>query len=443
MNINYEFLKNAYTGLGGFLDGSYVEPFPRETTQRIEKRRKLAVNLNITKKVVNTITGHLFRKPPIRKIISKAYQRFMENTDMQGTYIDTLMKRIFRLGLIYGTVFVIVDRPSKDVSTELEKQELGVFPYVVIRLPTHLVHYELDEYDRLSKIVFKEPTPDGLSTIYRIFTKNKWIVSRDIQGNNPIRNGEHNLGEVPVITYSPVPPELPGQILSTPFILEIAQIQKAIYNLLSELHSVLRDTSFPIFTFPVGSQSDLEKLEKEPIVIGTENAIAYTPQGSARPDFIAPPPEPAQQILENIKFLIEQAMELANLNFKGGVQKSGIAKEYDYMEFTKMLSDFSQGLEELEYKIAKLVCTWEDEEFQGWIEYPKEFTPYDVEKQTKVLMEVINNPEIPQEIRNEAMKKLHRLILGDTLDEQRLNELDRVIDAKDDFEEKMRQEGLL
>ena len=442
--LDYEFLKNSYLGIGGFLDGSYIEPFPRETHQRVLKRRKLAINVNLVKKIVNTITGHLFRKSPIRKIESSAYRTFIENVDMQGTYIDSFMKKVFKLGLIYGTVFIFVDRPSKEVKTLFEKQTLGVFPYAGIRLPTHLQTYKLDQYGNLESITFKEPDPQNkYISIYRTFTKEKWIVSTDVHGKNVISSGTHSLGIVPVIVYSPMQIEIPGSILSVPFILEIAQIQKAVYNLLSELHSVLRDTAFPIFTFPIGSPEDIEKLEKEIMTIGTENAIAYVPQGSARPDFVAPPPEPAKQILENVKFLIEQAYELANLNFKGGVQKSGVAKEYDYFEFTKMLSDFAQGLEETEYRLAQIVSLWEDEEFKGYIEYSKEFTPLDKEKVVKTLLEVINNPEMPREVKKEATKLLQRMLFGDFLDEQRLNELDRIIESEDDFEEKLRKEGLL
>ena len=442
VGINYKFLLDAYLGTGGFLDGSYIEPFPRETAERIKIRRRLAVNINLTKKIVNSIVGHVFRKSPIRKVESLAYQRFMEDTDKNESDIDQLMERIFRLGLVFGTVFVIVDAPSEEVETALQKEELEAYPYVALRLPFHLQSYRLDQYGRLETITFKEPTqPNSSQVLYRTYTRTGWYISTDPMGENRTHEGEHNLGIVPVIPYSPIPNDIPGEIVSVPFILEIAQIQKAIYNTLSELRSMLRDTSFPLFTFPVSGEADLEKLSKEPLTIGTENAIAYTPQGSAKPEFIAPPPEPAQQHLEKLQFLIEQAYELANMAFKGGVQKSGVAKEYDYLDFTKMLSNFARGLENLEYRIADLVCRWEGEEFKGWIEYPKEFTPLDTEKQTKTILELLSL-DFPESVKKELLKKAYRLVLGDTLDEQRLNELDKDIDFKDDYEEKLRKEGL-
>ena len=80
---------------------------------------------------------------------------------------------------------------------------------------------------------------------------------------------------------------------------------------------------------------------------------------------------------------------------------------------------------------------------QGYIEYSKEFTPLDKEKVVKTLLEVINNPEMPGEVKKEATKLLQRMLFGDFLDEQRLNELDRIIESEDDFEEKLRKEGLL
>lgn len=433
---NYELIKDAYLSQGGFQDGSYLEPFPRETQERIQARRKLAVNVNLVRRITLSLTGHLFRKSPIRKIKSKAYLRFTEDTDTKGTYIDSFMKKVFRLGLLYGTVFILIDKPPLEVKTQREKELLKAFPYATLRLPWHLQSYKTDQRGKLIEITFKETTPEN-KTLYRTFTLQEWKISQETE---TLAQGKHNLGEVPVVVYSPIPSDTPDQLLAPPFMLEIAKIQKQVYNLLSELHSVLRDTAFPIFTFPLSDIQDMEKIQNQPLTLGTENAIAYQPQGSAKPEFVAPPPEPVNQLLETIKFLIEKAYEHANLNFQGGVQKSGIAKEYEYLEFSKMLSDFAQSLEDCEYKIAQLVCKWEDEEFEGWIEYSKSFTPLDVEKYVSVLLQVIDDPNVPQEIKNEALKKLSRLILSDTLDEQKLNELDKSIDAQEDFEGKFREE---
>lgn len=434
---DYELIRDAYLSSGGFENGSYIEPFPRETLERVQKRRKLALQINLVRRITLSLVGHLFRKSPIRNVESKAYQRFMEDTDTKRTDIDAFMKKVFRLGLLYGTVFILIDKSQVEVRTQKEKELLRAFPYAVIRLPWHLENYKTDHLGKLTEITFKEETEEG-KQIYRTFTDSEWIISTDPFKENVILSGTHNLGEVPVVVYSPVPSDT--EILSPPLMLEIAKIQKAIYNLLSELQSVLRDTSFPVFTFPVGSPEDIEKLEKETLTLGTENAIAYTPQGSAKPEFIAPPPEPANQLLETIKFLIEKAYEHANLNFQGGVQKSGIAKEYEYLEFSKMLSDFAQGLEECEYRIAHLVSRWEDEEFSGWIEYSKSFTPLDVEKRINTILQILNDPNVPQEVKIELVKVLTRYMLSDTHDEQRLKELDRIIESQEDFEQKLREE---
>ncbi len=63
-----QFLLDSYSGTGGFLDGSYLISHPRESQEKFERRRKLAVYPNYVKKVVDSYLFHLFKKSPIRSI---------------------------------------------------------------------------------------------------------------------------------------------------------------------------------------------------------------------------------------------------------------------------------------------------------------------------------------------------------------------------------------
>ena len=133
-----KFLIDAYKGEGGFRDGSYLIPHPRESKEKLEKRKELATYPNYVKKVVDSYLSHLFKKSPIRSIETQEYQEFIQDVDKQGTYIDDFMRRRFKLAMITGTIYIIVDKPSGKAKTKLEEKKLGLRPYLAVRTPSQL-----------------------------------------------------------------------------------------------------------------------------------------------------------------------------------------------------------------------------------------------------------------------------------------------------------------
>jgi len=74
-----KFLMDAYTGKGGYLDGTYLIRHPRESDEKFNKRKKLAVYPNYVRKVVDSYLSHLFKKSPVRSIETQEYQDFLSS----------------------------------------------------------------------------------------------------------------------------------------------------------------------------------------------------------------------------------------------------------------------------------------------------------------------------------------------------------------------------
>lgn len=422
-----KFLIDAYTGKGGFLDGSYLIAHPRESKEKLERRKKLAVYPNYVKKVVDSYLSHLFKKSPIRSIETQEYQEFIQDVDRQGTYIDDYMRRAFKLAMITEGVFIIVDKPPGKATTKLEEKELNLRPYLALRTRSQLYSYTLDEYGRLSSITFREARPDN-TIIYRYFDTQRWAIYTDPELKEIESQGEHKLGVVPVVPLHSTDPLLPNDLTATPWILDIANLNFDLYNALSELRELFRNQTFSIFTIPVKDQADAEKLKD--LTISTENAIPYSPEGGGKPDFIAPPPDPVQAYMQYIESLIQQIYRLANLEFTGGVQKSGIAKEYDWLEFNRTLTSFALQCEQAEYKIAELVCRWQDTEFKGYIQYPRDFSIRNLAEELETAMNAITAQILPPTGVIELRKKLTRDILGEFVDDKLLKVMDEEIEKE-------------
>lgn len=423
---DYQLMWDAYTGLGGFQDGSYLVRYPRETDEKYKRRQQLAFYPNFPKKIVETFASHIFKKPPQRQIESKAYLEFIQNTDKNGTYIDDFMRKLCKLSLVFGTVFVIVDKPQGSALTVAQEKELGLSPYITVRLPTQVKELEIDIYGRLTKIVFQE------ELFLRTFTQNSWEV-KSIK-TNEVYTGEHALGTIPVVAVSWADPLLPTEIFAPPFIHEIAYASKDLYNAISELREILRSTTFPILTLPT----------KQPvgdITVGTENFIAYDPEGGGKPDFIAPPPDPAKIYMEYIQLLIEQIYKLANLEFVMGTsqQKSGVALEFEFQDLNSMLSGIAMNLEQAEYKIAELVARWSGEEgFKGTISYEKDFSYRDIERDLKIAIDALSL-QISQTFDSELKKRLARALLPDA-DEHIMERIDNEIDGLEGLDNQLKRE---
>jgi len=423
-----QFLLDSYTGTGGFLDGSYLIPHPRESQEKFERRKKLAVYPNYVKKVVDSYLSHLFKKSPVRSIETQEYQDFIQNVDKQGTYIDDFMRKNFKLSMLVGTVFIIVDKPSGKARTKLEERELDLRPYLAVRMPSQLYSYSFDDFGRLSSITFQEFLPQTKEIIYRYFDAESWIISADPEQKEIISQGKHNLGMVPVVPLHSTDPLLPTSLTATPWVLDLANLNFDLYNALSELRELFRNQTFSIFTIPIKDQAEAEKLKD--LVISTENAIPYNPEGGGMPQFISPPSEPVKAYMEYIENLVSQIYRLANLEFTGGVQKSGIAKEYDWLEFNRTLTSFALQCEQAEYKIAEIVCRWYETEFKGYIQYPRDFSIRNLAEELETAMNAITAKILPPTGIVELKKKLTRDLLGEFVDDKLLNQMDEEIEKE-------------
>lgn len=63
---DYDLLYDAYTGSGGFLDGSYLFRHKREDVRDFDIRRKQACYSNFTRVIVNSLVNPIFKKTIVR-----------------------------------------------------------------------------------------------------------------------------------------------------------------------------------------------------------------------------------------------------------------------------------------------------------------------------------------------------------------------------------------
>lgn len=429
-----QFLLDAYTGKGGFATGEYLVSHPRESADKLARRKENAVYPNYCRKIVDVLMGFLWKNAPARES-DELYDQFSENADGAGTKLNTLLFTYQRLAMITGTVFVIVEKPAEQGPTRAEQ----AFPYLALRTKTQLVAEQKDAAGNWLSVTFSESLSG--KTRYRTYTRTGWRLSEDAKGEMLIEQGDYTLGRVPVVRLHNAKPLDPTDTAADSFFYDLAGLCWKLYNLDSEKRELFRAQTFAILALPVSDDAEREKLKD--LTIGTENALTYNPTGGGRPEFIAPPPDPIQLYQAEIQSVVDEIYRMSNLEFVGGVQQSGVALAFHFQETNSALAGMAEMCEAAENEIADLVYLWQGREFAGNIAYASDFNISDLTQALAVAVDSVTlgmGPEFDKTIK----KRLARQILGNDTSPGTMAQIDREIDAGgDEYGDRIaRQAGL-
>jgi len=417
-----QFLLDAYTGKGGFANGEYLLPHPRETPEKLALRKQLAVYPNYVRKITDVYMGFLWKQAPSREV-DDLYSQFMANADGAGSSLDRVLFTYQRLALILGTVYVIVDKAAIDAQTRAQEP----LPYLALRLPDQLVAEEKDGTGSWLSVTFAEKR--GKDQVFRTFTRDGWILSEDKDGSGVIDSGVYSFGMVPVVPLHSAQPLNPTDSRASSFTYDLANLNWDLYNARSELRELFRAQTFAILTLPVNDDREREALKD--LTISTENALTYNPTGGGRPEYIAPPPDPIQLYEESIARTVENIYKVANLEFVGGVQQSGVALSFHFQEANSTLRGIAERCEQAENHIARLVAAWMGREFNGHIAYATDFNISDLKEEIAVAMDSVNL-NMGAEFDRAIKKRLARKILANDTAPSVMNAIDDEIDAAGD-----------
>ncbi|MDP1664124.1 MAG: hypothetical protein Q8L79_03280 [Methylobacter sp.] len=417
-----QFLLDAYSGQGGFATGEYLVAHPRETTTKLERRKELAVYPNFTRKIVDVFMGFLWKQAPSRET-DDLYGQFSANADGAGGKLDTVLFSYQRLAMILGTVYIIVDKPTVQGQTKADQ----AIPYLALRLKSQLVVETKNAAGVWQSVTFSEV--DNGETVYRTFTTTGWTLSKNQDGSESIDQGVYSLGRVPVVRLHIAKPLNPTDSSSQSWVYDLAQLNWDLFNLRSELRELLRSQTFAILALPVTDDNEREKLKD--MTISTENALTYNPAGGGKPGFIAPPADPVELYRKQIGDTVENIYQIANLEFVGGVQQSGVALGFHFQEANSSLRGMADMGESAENEIAALVYAWQGDKFSGNIAYANDFNLSDVAGAIAVALDTVPLG-LGSEFDKTIKKRLVKQILGNDTSPGTMTAIDKEIDAMGD-----------
>lgn len=404
--MNYNLLKDAYFGTGGFANGGYLSRHKRESTEDYQARRAAAYYQNYFAPIVNALVDPIFKKAPMRDYqssIDDIVRDFLQDVDGSGTDMDTFMKRAAIMAKIYGVSFIIVDM-ARDANAQnmQDLRKRRVYPYLRVTGPQEINGntYGLDARGNLTYIEFRETAKinDG-AVAYRYcrYGLDGWKITGDDKIENA--QGSYHLGRVPVI---PVFSRMLEQKTMMPEsdMSSIATMAKALYNHCSWLSEILRNQTFPLMTIP--------SLDAKEIVVGNNNALGYSPDSTHEPKFIAPSSDPANILQKQIGIIVQEMYRMASLSYmqsESAKTSSGVARQWEFERTNQQLANFAANISRAEELVMQVFAHYLNTEITYTVTYPDDFGVADVEDDIKQAQEVLDLDLTPG-IKKEVLKKV-------------------------------------
>lgn len=455
---HWYFLEAAYRG-GRAWFGSNIFRYLKEGDEEFKQRVERAYRFNHTREVVELVQKYLF-KGEVKRNVSEApqaVQDFWKRATLTGLDISQLMRTVSAGKSTVGRIAVVVDNnfqaevevaplnegeaPTKrPVSiAEAKDQNFRIYAYTVTA--KDILDYAWDEdgdgellWVKLRETIRDDKDPmtssGDLIERVRLWTRTGWSLYEEVETsgykvlsgkrktNTKIElkgSGTHNLGFVPVRfadhTISEDPYRVPALID------EIAYLDKAVTNYLSNLDAIIQDQTFSQLAIPAQAVQQGDDMFQKVLEMGTKRVFVYDggSGSTAKPEYLSPDPKQAGVILSVINKVINEIYHTIGLagertkedNAVGIDNSSGVAKAYDFERVNSLLLSKAQICQSVENWIVNTVLAWSGEKpvEENLVTYPSTFDIASLNDEL-VTAEALAKLNAPIEVRREQMRSL-------------------------------------
>ncbi|HET8688186.1 MAG TPA: hypothetical protein VFM18_16250, partial [Methanosarcina sp.] len=423
---DYKLLSDAYHGEGGFVDGSYLVPHTREDTSSegsYEKRKDCSYYQNYIQPVVDSHVNAVFSSEPSREYVDKNgyYEKFVLDADGNGNSLNRVMKEKSFTAKLKAITLIVVDNYDSIPDNAKDTVETRSLPYMFHVEPELLIYDECEVNDRrqLIKVVYYEDDVKIGDQTYK--QKRVWdLNSTSLWRRNVVDNEFkwtmeeekfHKLNYLPCFFFNSTP-NLDDSKIPTSQFLHAARINKALFNIASEIREIQRQQTFSILTMPGNAPED-------GLTLGTNNILYFPETGSHTPSFIAPPDGPAKILLEYTKELINEIYRMSCVSYTqqyANSQQSGESKRWTFHVTRQVLEDFAVNCEEAEKKIAIIFGKYINHDLQLKVNYSRKYGADDIDADIE-RTDIVLKMELPDAVKIEAIKKFVKSYFAEDEDE--------------------------
>lgn len=427
---HWQFLNACYNGGRTWFDQNIFR-YHKEGETEFEARRNRAYRFNHTKEIVDLVGKYIFKVPASRREDApEIIKTFWKRATRNGLNIEDYMRQVDRKASIFGRVWIVVDSTKEAESENREEEQRAddrIISYVVE--PYNMLDASYDENQELNWVLLAEYERDDADPFgssgsvvprFRLWTRTGWhLFKATPKGDGSkefivekVGEGKHDLGVVPVFAADNIASDDP---YSSPALIgDIAYLDRAVANYLSNLDAIIQDQTFSQLAMPAQSLMPGDEAYSKLLEMGTKRIFLFDGEGGAQPFYLSPDIKQAQLILDVINKIINEIYHSVGVagertkqdNALGIDNSSGVAKAYDFERVNALLASKAASLETVENKLIKLVCMWASErhdEDDKLVQYSDNFDVRSLYDEFEIAARLAAI-DAPDEMRREQMK---------------------------------------
>lgn len=408
----YLFLLDSYVGGDQYKNGGYLTKYQLETAQEYQQRVQSTPLDNQCQSVISVYISYLFREAPKRSFETWTdlpdVEDFLKDCDMEGRSFDAFMKDVATWSSVFGHVWILMTKPNVGAVSQGDEIAMGVRPYVNLLTPLAVQdwtwtrqpsgRYQLTYFKYIEEIVdkitvVKEWTPEVIRTYH---------LDEDAKTAELQSEEINQLAQIPAILAYNKRSIVKGIGVSD--IADIADVQRMIYNLISEAEQSHRLDGHPSLVVTPDTQYG-----------SGAGAVIVVPENSdpgLKPYVLEHGGANIDSIHATIQKLVESIDRMANTGAVRATESrtlSGVAMEVEFTLLGARLSEKADNLELCEEQLWTMFGAYQGREWQGEIEYPNSFNVRDTQRelnQLKTAKETATDPRVLAVIDHEILEAL-------------------------------------
>ena len=374
---NWEYYIRSYNGGYDYMVGQYLNRYNLELDNEFNQRLANTPCDNHCKNIIQIYSSFLFRVKASRDFGNMAdessLESFLKDADLDGNNFSTVMKQAQNYASIYGHTMLILDKPKIQTTTKAEEINQEIRPYLSIVTPENILDWNFKrqlngkyvlDYLKIREEVDKE----GGSYIRMWFEDRVDTVYVEDGGAEPrlIDTADNQIGKIPAVILYNAKSHKRG--IGQSDLVDISDMQKAIYNEYSEIEQLIRLTNHPSLVKTNGVNAS-----------AGAGAVIEMPdemEPNLKPYLLQPSGQNLTSIMDSITKKVDAINRIAHT---GAVRttktqvSSGIALQTEFELLNARLSEKADNLQLAEEQIFKLYSEFQNSSFDGEINYPDSF----------------------------------------------------------------------
>ena len=376
----WKYYLESYLGGEDYKRGQHLTRYQLETDTEYGARLKSTPLENHVRGVINVYNSFLFKNSPERDLGSldgsPEVESFLEDADMEGRDLDSFMKDVSTWASVFGSCWILMAKPNINAVTRADEIAAGVRPYLNLLTPLNVLDWRWERSDSgyydLRYLKYIEDINGSIQTV-RVWTPETictYEVNFDTRAVMSEKEEPNELGMVPAVCAYNTRSAVRGIGVSD--IGDIADLQKSIYNMLSEVEQTIRMDSHP-------------SLVKTPETLASAGAgsIIHMPENmdpGLKPYLLEYNGASVDAIYKAIEHAVQVIDKLANTGSIRSTESrtmSGIAMQTEFQLLAAKLSEKADNLELAEEQLWRLYATYQGTVWDGEIDYPDEYSIQD------------------------------------------------------------------